>query len=71
MQKLRILPVPLKIAAYAAAAAALLAVAAGVGVTAVLTLGSDGDSPNDVKPERTAGANPGQGGRSEHAKAPG
>jgi len=37
MQRLRTLPVPLKIVAYAAAAAAVLVVAAGVGVVAALT----------------------------------
>jgi hypothetical protein len=65
MQRLRTLPVPLKIAVYAAAAAALLAVAAGVGVMAALTLGLDGDSLQGAKPERVGGANPEQGGRSQ------
>ncbi len=65
MQRLRTLPVPLKIAVYAAAAAALLAVAAGVGVMAALTLGPDGDSSQGAKPERVGGANPEQGGRSQ------
>jgi hypothetical protein len=63
MQRLRTLPVPLKIAVYAAAAAAaLLAVAAGVGVMAALTLGPDGDSSQGANPER---ANPDQGGKSQ------
>jgi hypothetical protein len=65
MQRLRTLPVPLKIAVYAAAAAALLAVAAGVGVMTALTLGPDGDSSQGAKPERVVGANPEQGGRSQ------
>ena len=71
MQRLRTLPVPLKIAVYAAAAAAaLLAVAAGVGVMAALTLGPDGDSSQGAKPERVGEAkpdqgNPDQGGRSQ------
>ena len=66
MQRLRTLPVPLKIAVYAAAAAAaLLAVAAGVGVVAALTLGPDGDSSQGAKPEQVGGANPEQGGRSQ------
>jgi hypothetical protein len=57
MQRLRTLPVPLKIAAYAVAAAALLALAAGVGAMAALTLGPDGDSPGGAKPERVGEAN--------------
>jgi hypothetical protein len=66
MQRLRTLPVPLKIAVYAAAAAAaLLAVAAGVGVMAALTLGPDGDSSQGAKPERIGGAKTEQGGRPE------
>jgi hypothetical protein len=65
MQRLRTLPVPLKIAVYAATAAVLLAVAAGVGVMAALTLGPDGDSLQGAKPERVGGANPEQGGRSQ------
>ena len=69
IQKLQRLPIPFRILAYAAAAAAVLALAAGVGVVAALTLGSDGGSPEGAKPERTAGANPGQGGKSgEDAK---
>jgi hypothetical protein len=67
IQRLRNLPVPLRIVAYAAAAAALLAVAAGVGVMAALTLGPDGDSPEGAKPERVGEANPGQGGGQEDA----
>jgi hypothetical protein len=65
MQRLRTLPVPLKIAVFAAAAAALLAVAAGMGAMAALTLGPDGDSSQGAKPERVGGANPEQGGRSQ------
>ena len=67
IQRLRNLPVPLRIVAYAAAAAALLAVAAGVGVMAALTLGPDGDSPEGARPERVGEANPGQGGGQEDA----
>jgi hypothetical protein len=70
MQRLRTLPVPLKIAVYAAAAAALLAVAAGVGVMVALTMGPDGASSQGAKPEQVGEAkpergNPDQGGRSE------
>lgn len=70
MQRLRTLPVSLKIAVFAAAAAALLAVAAGVGVMAALTLGPDGDSSQGAKPEQVGEAKPergnlDQGGRSE------
>jgi len=65
MQRLRTLPVPLKIAVFAAAAAALLAVAAGMGAMAALTLGPDGDLSQGAKPERVGGANPEQGGRSQ------
>ena len=61
MQRLRTLPVPLKIAVFAAAAAALLAVAAGVGVMAALTLGPDGSSAQGAKPERVGEAKPEQG----------
>jgi hypothetical protein len=67
MQRLRTLPVPLKIAVFAAAAAALLAVAAGVGAMAALTLGPDGDSSQGAKPERVGGANPEQGGGSQES----
>jgi hypothetical protein len=63
MQRLQQLPIPLRILAYAAAAA-VLTLAAGVGVVAGLTLGSDGGSPEGARPERTAGATPGQGGKS-------
>jgi hypothetical protein len=65
MQRLRTLPVPLKIVAYAAAAAALLAVAAGVAVMPALTLGANEGSPEGAKPERGGEAYPGQGSRSE------
>ena len=61
MQRLRTLPVPLKIAVFAAAAAALLAVAAGVGVMAALTLGPDGSSAQGAKPERVGEVKPEQG----------
>lgn len=67
MQRLQNLPVPLRIVAYAAAAAALLAIAAGVGAMAALTLGPDGGSPEEAKPERAERANPGQGGGQEDA----
>jgi hypothetical protein len=62
MQRLRTLPIPLKIVAFAAA---VLAVAAGMGVVAALTLGPDGDSSQGAKPEQVGGANPEQGGRSQ------
>ena len=62
MQRLRTLPVPLKIAVYvAAAAAALLAVAAGVGGMAALTLGPGGGSSQGAKPEQGGEANPERG----------
>jgi hypothetical protein len=62
MQRLRTLPVPLKIVAYAAAAAAVLVVAAGVGVVAALTLSANEVQPEGAKPERAEEANPVQGG---------
>jgi hypothetical protein len=62
MQRLRTLPIPLKIAAIAAA---VLTVAAGMGVVAALTLGPDGDSQQGAKSERVGGASPEQGGRSQ------
>jgi hypothetical protein len=65
MQRLRTLPVPLKIVAYAAAAAAVLVVAAGMGVVAALTLGANEDPPEGAKPERAEEANTKQGGRPE------
>ena len=65
MQRLRTLPVPLKIVAYAAAAAAVLVVAAGMGVVAALTLGANEGPPEGAKPERAGEANPEQGGRPE------
>jgi hypothetical protein len=67
MQRLQNLPVPLRIVAYAVVAAALLAIAAGVGAMAALTLGPDGGSPEEAKPERAEKANPGQGGGQEDA----
>jgi hypothetical protein len=65
MQRLRTLPVPLKIVAYAAAAAAVLVVAAGMGVVAALTLGANEGPPEGAKPERAEEANTKQGGRPE------
>ena len=65
MQRLRTLPVPLKIVAYAAAAAAVLVVAAGMGVVVALTLGANEGPPEGAKPEQAGGANPEQGGRPE------
>jgi hypothetical protein len=62
MQRLRTLPIPLKIVAIAAA---VLAVAAGMGVVAALTLGADEDPPEGAMPERAGEANPEQGGRPE------
>src|SRR5918999_5693871 len=62
MQRLRTLPVPLKIVAIAAA---VLAVAAGMGVVAALTLGANEGPPEGTKPERTGQYNPEQGGRPE------
>jgi hypothetical protein len=65
MQRLRTLPVPLKIVAYAAAAAAVLAVAAGMGVVVALSLGANEGPPEGAKTERTGQYNPEQGGRPE------
>jgi hypothetical protein len=62
MQRLRTLPIPLKIAAFAAA---VLAVAAGMGVVVALTLGTNEGPPEGAKPERVGGANSEQGGRSQ------
>ena len=62
MQRLRTLPIPLKIVAIAAA---VLAVAAGMGVVAALTLGANEVSPEGAKPERVGGATTEQGGRSQ------
>jgi hypothetical protein len=62
MQRLRTLPIPLKIAALAAA---VLAVAAGMGVVAALTLGANEVSPEGAKSERVGGATTEQGGRSQ------
>ena len=64
MQRLRTLPVPLKIVAIAAA---VLAVAAGMGVVAALTLGANEGPPEGAKPERTGQYNPEQGGRPEES----
>jgi len=62
MQRLRTLPIPLKIAAFAAA---VLAVAAGMGVVAALTLGANEGPPKGAKAERVREANSEQGGRSQ------
>jgi hypothetical protein len=62
MQRLRTLPIPLKIAAFAAA---VLAVAAGMGVVVALTLGANEGPPEGAKSERAGEANPEQGGRPE------
>jgi hypothetical protein len=62
MQRLRTLPIPLKIAAFVVA---VLAVAAGMGVVAALTLGANEGSPEGAKHERAGEANPEQGGRPE------
>src|ERR687894_224586 len=62
MQRLRTLPIPLKIVAFAAA---VLAVAAGMGVVAALTLGAIGGSPEGAKSERVGEAKPEQGGGSQ------
>jgi hypothetical protein len=60
MQRLRTLPIPLKIAAIAAA---VLAVAAGMGVVVALTLGANEGPPEEAKPERAGEANSEQAGR--------
>jgi hypothetical protein len=60
MQRLRTLPIPLKIAAIAAA---VLAVAAGMGVVVALTLGANEGPPERAKTEPTGQYNPEQGGR--------
>jgi hypothetical protein len=65
MQRLRNLPIPLKVVAYAAAAVAVLTVAAGVGMVAALTLDANAGPPEGAKPERTREANLEQGGRPE------
>src|SRR5688572_22436742 len=63
MQRLRTLPIPLKIAAFAAA---VLAVAAGMGVVVALTLGANEGPPEGAKTtERTGQYNPELGGRPE------
>jgi hypothetical protein len=62
MQRLRTLPIPLKIVAFAAA---VLVVAASMGVVAALTLGADEGPPEGAKPERAGEANPKQGGGPE------
>jgi hypothetical protein len=69
MQRLRTLPIPLKIVAFAAA---VLAVAAGMGVVAALTLGANEGPPEGAKPELTGQYNPEQGGKPENVaeKAP-
>jgi hypothetical protein len=66
MQRLRTLPIPLKLVAYAAAAAALLGVAAGVGAMAALML--DAGSPEGTKTERVGEVHPEQGGKPETAE---
>src|SRR5215211_276502 len=65
IQKLQQIPITLKILAFTAAGAAVLALAVGVGVMAALTLGSDGGSLEEAKPEHARGANPVQRDRSE------
>jgi hypothetical protein len=60
MQRLRTLPVPLKIVAFAAA---VLAVATGMGVVVALTLGANEGPPEGAKTEPAGEANPEQGGR--------
>jgi len=62
MQRLRTLPIPLKIVAFAAA---VLVVAAGMGVVAALMLGANEGSPEKAKPEQAGEANPEQDGRPE------
>jgi hypothetical protein len=62
MQRLRTLPIPLKIAAFAAA---VLAVAAGMGVVVALTLGANEGPPEGAKSEQAGEAIPEQGGRPE------
>src|SRR5215210_1013929 len=62
MQRLRILPIPLKIVAIAAA---VLAVAAGMGVVVALTLGANEGPPEGAKTEPARQYNPEQGGRPE------
>ena len=62
MQRLRTLPIPLKIAAIAAA---VLAVAAGMGVVVALTLGANENPPGGAKPERAGETNSEQGGKPE------
>jgi hypothetical protein len=62
MQRLRTLPIPLKIAAFAAV---VLAVATSMGVMAALTLGANEGPPEGAKPERAEEANPKQGGKPE------
>jgi hypothetical protein len=62
MQRLRTLPVPLKIVAIAAA---VLAVAAGMGVVVALTLGANEGPPERAKTEPAGQYNLEQGGRPE------
>jgi hypothetical protein len=66
MQRLRTLPISLKIAAFAAA---VLAVAAGMGVVAALTLGANEGPPEGAKAERAGKANAEQGGRPQDGAA--
>jgi hypothetical protein len=63
MQRLRTLPIPLKIAAIAAA---VLAVAAGMGVVVALTFGANEGPPEGAKTERSGQYNPERGGRPEN-----
>src|SRR5919107_5954431 len=62
MQRLRTLPIPLKIAAFGVA---VLALAAGMGVVAALTLGANEGPREGAIRERAGEANPEQGGRPE------
>jgi hypothetical protein len=55
MQRLRTLPIPLKIAAIAAA---VLAVAAGMGVVVALTLGANEGPPEGATTVRAGQYNP-------------
>jgi hypothetical protein len=62
MQRLRTLPVPLKIVAFAAA---VLAVAVGMGVVVALTLGANEGPPEGATTVRAGQYNPEQGSRPE------
>jgi hypothetical protein len=65
MQRLRTLPVPLKIVAAAAAVLAIAAVGASMGVVVGLTLGANEGPPEGPMTEQTGQYNPEQGGRPE------